>query len=100
LRNPKALADLEQMAARVSQAARRRNGFRRQFNRPMGQSLEQARFGLARRARWATSSTDASQQIHQRNEDLDKLTHGADTWPMPSARCETKSAKQWAGTAG
>jgi putative drug exporter of the RND superfamily len=75
LRNPKALADLEQMASRVSQLPG--VALVRGITRPMGDSLEQAR--LAWQAGEVGSKlNDASQTIHQHNEDLDKLTHGAD----------------------
>jgi putative drug exporter of the RND superfamily len=75
LRNPKALADLEQMASRVSQLPG--VALVRGITRPMGDSLEQAR--LAWQAGEVGSKlNDASQKIHQHNEDLDKLTHGAD----------------------
>jgi len=75
LRNPKALADLEQMASRVSQLPG--VAMVRGITRPTGESLEQAR--LAWQAGEVGSKlNDASQQINQHNEDLSKLTHGAD----------------------
>lgn len=75
LRNPKALADLEQMASRVGQLPG--VALVRGITRPMGESLEQAR--LAWQAGEVGSKlNDASKTIHQHNEDLDKLTHGAD----------------------
>jgi RND superfamily putative drug exporter len=75
LRNPKALADLEQMAARVSQLPG--VAMVRGITRPMGESLEQAKLAW-QAGEVGNKLNDASQQIHQRNEDLDKLTHGAD----------------------
>lgn len=75
LRNPKALADLEQMAQRVSQLPN--VAMVRGITRPMGESLEQARLA------WQAGEVggklnDAHQQIDAHNEDLNKLTNGAD----------------------
>jgi putative drug exporter of the RND superfamily len=75
LRNPKALADLEQMAQRVSQLPD--VAMVRGITRPMGESLEQAR--LAYQAGEVGSKlNDASKQINGHAEDLNKLTSGAD----------------------
>jgi RND superfamily putative drug exporter len=75
LRDPKALADMEQMASRVSQVPG--VALVRGITRPMGESLEQAR--LAWQAGEVGSKlNDASQNIHEHNGDLSKLTNGAD----------------------
>ncbi len=74
LRNPKALADMEQMAQRVSQVP----GVLmvRGMTRPMGESLEQARLA------WQAGEVgnklgDASQQISGHTNDLDTMADGA-----------------------
>lgn len=75
LRTPKALADMEEMARRVSQMPG--VAMVRGITRPMGESLEQA--GLAYQAGEVGSKlNDASQQINDRTDDLNKLTNGAD----------------------
>jgi RND superfamily putative drug exporter len=75
LRNPKALADLEQMAQRVSQLPN--VAMVRGITRPMGESLEQARLAY-QAGEVGNKLNDASHQINGRTEDLNKLTHGAD----------------------
>ena len=75
LRTPKALADLEEMARRVSQLPD--VAMVRGITRPMGESLEQA--GLAYQAGEVGSKlNDASQQINGHTNDLNMLTNGAD----------------------
>ncbi|MCW2652474.1 MAG: putative rane protein MmpL family [Mycobacterium sp.] len=75
LRNPKALADLEEMARRVSQLPG--IAMVRGITRPMGESLEQA--GLAYQAGEVGGKlNDASQQINGHTNDLNTLTNGAD----------------------
>ncbi len=74
LRTPQALADLEQMAQRVSQV--KGVATVRGITRPDGQSLEQAR------ASWQAGQVggkldEGSKQIADRSGDLDKLAGGA-----------------------
>ncbi len=74
LRNPKALADLEQMAQRVSQLPD--VSMVRGITRPTGESLEQARLA------WQAGEVgnklgDASQQINGHTNDLDTMSDGA-----------------------
>jgi putative drug exporter of the RND superfamily len=74
LRNPKALADMEQLTARVSQLPD--VGLVRGITRPMGESLEQARLA------WQAGEVgnklgDASQQISGHTNDLDTMADGA-----------------------
>ena len=74
LRTPQALADLEQMAQRVSQV--KGVAMVRGITRPNGQSLEQAR------ASWQAGQVggkldEGSKQIADRSGDLDKLAGGA-----------------------
>ena len=75
LRNPQALADLEQMAQRVSQVA----GVElvRGITRPTGESLEQAR-ATYQAGEVGSKLGDASKQITNHNDDLNMLTGGAD----------------------
>jgi putative drug exporter of the RND superfamily len=75
LRNSKALADLEQMAQRVSQLPD--VAMVRGITRPMGESLEQARLAW-QAGEVGNKLNDASQQINGHNDDLNKLTNGAD----------------------
>jgi putative drug exporter of the RND superfamily len=75
LRNPKALADLEQMAQRVSQLPDL--AMVRGITRPNGESLEQARLAY-QAGEVGNKLNDASHQINGHTEDLNKLTHGAD----------------------
>jgi RND superfamily putative drug exporter len=75
LRTPKALADLEQMAQRVSQ--RPDVAAVRGITRPTGESLEQAR--LSHQAgEVGDKLKDASGLIEDRTGDLDQLAGGAD----------------------
>jgi RND superfamily putative drug exporter len=74
LRNPKALADMEQMAERISQVPN--ISMVRGITRPMGESLEQARLA------WQAGQVgdklgDASQQISGHTNDLDTMADGA-----------------------
>jgi putative drug exporter of the RND superfamily len=74
LRDPKALADLEQMAQRVSQLPS--VSMVRGITRPTGESLEQARLA------WQAGEVgnklgDASQQINGHTNDLDTMSDGA-----------------------
>jgi RND superfamily putative drug exporter len=74
LRNPKSLADLEQMAQRVSQLPS--VSMVRGITRPAGESLEQARLA------WQAGEVgnklgDASQQINGHTNDLDTMSDGA-----------------------
>lgn len=75
LRTPEALADLEQMALRVSQVPG--VSMVRGITRPMGESLEQTK------ATWQAGVVggkldDASKQITGHTDDLNLLTHGSD----------------------
>jgi putative drug exporter of the RND superfamily len=74
LRNPKALADMEQLASRVSQLPGVSTV--RGITRPSGESLEQARLA------WQAGEVgnklgDASHQISGRTKDLNTMTDGA-----------------------
>ncbi|WIM88718.1 RND family transporter [Candidatus Mycobacterium wuenschmannii] len=74
MRDPKMLADLEQMAQRVSQLSN--VAMVRGITRPTGESLEQARLA------WQAGEVgnklgDASQQINGHTGDLDTMTDGA-----------------------
>ncbi len=73
LRNPQALADLEQMAQRVSQVP----GVElvRGITRPTGESLEQAR-ATYQAGEVGSKLGDASKMISNHNDDLDLLIHG------------------------
>ena len=75
LRNPQALADLEQMAQRVSQVP----GVEmvRGITRPTGESLEQAR-ATYQAGEVGSKLGDASKQITDHKDDLNMLTGGAD----------------------
>ncbi len=74
LRSPKALADLEQMARRVSQVP----GIAavRGITRPTGDTLEQAKATFQAGA-VGDKLSEASTQISNRDADLDRLTGGA-----------------------
>jgi RND superfamily putative drug exporter len=74
LRNPKALADMEQLAARVSQLPD--VGMVRGITRPMGESLEQARLAW-QAGQVGNKLGDASQQISGHTNDLDTMADGA-----------------------
>lgn len=74
MRDPKVLADLEQMAQRVSQLPS--ISLVRGITRPTGESLEQARLA------WQAGQVgdklgDASQQINGHTNDLDTMSSGA-----------------------
>jgi RND superfamily putative drug exporter len=75
LRNPQALADLEQMAQRVSQVPG--VAMVRGITRPTGESLEQAR-ATYQAGEVGSKLGDASKQITNHNDDLNMLTGGAD----------------------
>ena len=74
LRTPQALADLEQMAQRVSQIPG--VAIVRGITRPTGESLEQARLSY-QAGEVGTRLQDASTQINDRSADLDRLKSGA-----------------------
>lgn len=74
LRTPQALADLEQMAQRVSQIPG--VAIVRGITRPTGESLEQARLSF-QAGEVGTRLKDASTQITDRTADLDRLKDGA-----------------------
>jgi RND superfamily putative drug exporter len=74
LRTPKALADLEQMAARVSQLPNIATV--RGITRPTGVPLEAAST-TAQAGEVGKRLNDASVLIHDRNDDLNRLTSGA-----------------------
>jgi RND superfamily putative drug exporter len=74
LRTPEALADLEQMAQRVSQLPSIATV--RGVTRPTGESLEQARTTY-QAGEVGTRLNDASAQITGRTDDLNRLTNGA-----------------------
>lgn len=75
LRSPRALADLEQMAQRISQLP----GVKmvRGVTRPMGESLEQAR-ATYQAGQVGNQLSGASDQIAGRTNDLNRLASGAD----------------------
>ncbi|CAN5416273.1 sulfolipid-1 RND transporter MmpL8 [soil metagenome] len=76
LRTPRALADLEQMAQRISQlpgVAKVRG-----ITRPTGQPLEQAKLS-SQAGEVGQKLDDGSKQINARTGDLDTLSNGADT---------------------
>lgn len=75
LRTPQALADLEQMAQRVSQIPG--IAMVRGVTRPTGQSLEEAR-ATHQAGEVGRQLGDASGLITERTGDLDRLTSGAD----------------------
>jgi putative drug exporter of the RND superfamily len=74
LRTPKALADLEQMAQRVSQLPN--VAMVRGITRPTGESLEQAKLSY-QAGQVGNKLSDASTQISSRGADLDELAHGS-----------------------
>jgi RND superfamily putative drug exporter len=97
LRNPKALADLEQMAQRVSQLPG--VAMVRGITRPMGESLEQAR--LAYQAGEVGSKlNDASKQINGHAKDLNKLTSGADQLAGALGDVRSQVGQSMAGVRG
>lgn len=75
LRTPEALADLEQMAQRVSQLP----GVEmvRGITRPTGESLQQARLSY-QAGEVGTRLNDASKKIADKSADLNRLSTGAD----------------------
>lgn len=110
LRTPQALADLEQMAQRVSQLPG--VAVVRGITRPTGESLQQARLSY-QAGEVGTKLNDASTQINGRASDLNRLTDGADTlatslldvrtqvtrgvagaraWSTPWRQCRSRSA--------
>jgi RND superfamily putative drug exporter len=76
LRAPQALADLEQMAQRVSQVPG--VALVRGITRPTGEPLDEAK-ATYQAGEVGTKLNDGSQQIAAHDEDLSTLTHGADT---------------------
>ncbi len=75
LRTPEALADLEEMARRVTQVPG--VALVRGITRPTGESLEQAKLSY-QAGEVGGRLQDASSQISGRSDDLDRLTNGAD----------------------
>lgn len=75
LRTPRALADLDQMAQRVSQLPN--IAAVRGITRPSGQPLDQAKISF-QAGEVGGKLDDASTQINDRTSDLDALTNGAD----------------------
>jgi RND superfamily putative drug exporter len=75
LRNPQALADLEQLARRVAQLPN--IVAVRGVTRPTGQPLDQAKLSF-QAGQVGTNLQDASTQITDRTNDLNALTDGAD----------------------
>lgn len=75
LRTPRALADLDQMAQRVSQLPD--IAAVRGITRPSGQPLDQAKMSF-QAGQVGGKLEDASTQINDRTSDLDALTNGAD----------------------
>jgi RND superfamily putative drug exporter len=95
LRTPKALADLEQMAQRISQLPG--IAMVRGVTRPTGESLEQAR-ATYQAGEVGNKLNDASKLISDKTSDLNLLTNGAntmadnlgnmrgqDSWPCPAS---------------
>ena len=74
MRDPKVLADLEQMAQRVSQLPD--VSMVRGITRPTGESLEQARLAW-QAGEVGNKLDDASQQINGHTNDLDTMCDGA-----------------------
>ncbi len=74
MRDPKVLADLEQMAQRVSQLPD--VSMVRGITRPTGESLEQARLAW-QAGEVGNKLNDASQQINGHTNDLDTMSDGA-----------------------
>jgi RND superfamily putative drug exporter len=75
LRTPRALADLEQMALRVSQIPG--IAMVRGVTRPTGESLEQAK-ATYQAGQVGSQLSGASEQINGRTDDLNRLASGAD----------------------
>ncbi|OBF26001.1 hypothetical protein A5724_32345 [Mycobacterium sp. ACS1612] len=76
LRSPQALADLEQMARRVSQVPD--VGLVRGITRPTGEPFEQAK-ATYQAGEVGSKLNEGSQLIEQHNDDLNTLTGGAHT---------------------
>jgi putative drug exporter of the RND superfamily len=74
MRDPKVLADLEQMAQRISQLPD--VSMVRGITRPTGESLEQARLAW-QAGEVGNKLNDASQQINGHTNDLDTMSDGA-----------------------
>ncbi len=74
LRGPKELADLEQMAHRISQLPNMEAV--RGITRPTGESLEQARLSF-QAGEVGSKLNDASSLVSERGGDMDKLANGA-----------------------
>ncbi|WP_445160118.1 MMPL/RND family transporter [Mycobacterium sp. Dal123C01] len=91
LRTPQALADLEQMAQRVSQLPD--IGAVRGVTRPNGQPLDQIKLSY-QAGQVGTNLEDVSTQVSGRGNDLDALTAGADKLAasLVQVRDQTRSA--------
>ena len=91
LRTPQALADLEQMAQRVSQLPD--IGAVRGVTRPNGQPLDQIKLSF-QAGQVGSNLEDASTQVSGRSNDLDELTAGADKLAasLVQVRDQTRSA--------
>ena len=97
LRTPKGLADLEQMAQRVSQLPD--IDLVRGVTRPTGESLEQAR--LSHQAGEVGQRLgDASKLIDAHEGDLDTLTNGADTLAKSLADVRAQVGQAVTGVGG
>jgi putative drug exporter of the RND superfamily len=97
LRTPQALADVEQMAQRVSQV--KGVATVRGITRPNGESLEQAR------ASWQAGQVggkldEGSKQIADRSGDLDKLAGGANLMAGKLSEVRTQINQAVAGAGG
>ena len=97
LRTPKALADLEQMAQRVSQLP----GIEmvRGITRPTGESLEQAKLSY-QAGEVGSKLGDASQMITDHNDDLNMLTDGAHTLADSLGQVRTEVSQTMSGVRG
>jgi RND superfamily putative drug exporter len=91
LRTPQALADLEQMAQRVSQLSNIASV--RGVTRPDGQPLDQTKLSY-QAGRVGTDLESASTQVSDRSSELDALTAGADKLAasLAQVRDQTRSA--------
>jgi RND superfamily putative drug exporter len=91
LRTPQALADLDQMAQRVSQLPNIASV--RGVTRPDGQPLDQTKLSY-QAGRVGTDLESASTQVSDRSSDLDALTAGADKLAasLAQVRDQTRSA--------
>ena len=92
LRTPQALADMEQMAQRISQlpgVAKVRG-----ITRPTGKPIEAGQGDAIRRAKSARDWTTHPNLITDHSGDLDKLANGLrHRWPTASAKCAAKSVR-------